>query len=240
MSNLKSLSTFAAATAIGAFAVSGMAAANVIYDFTTGPNGNANQSATAEFNFADANHFTLTLTNTGTIIAIDSVLDDFSFTESGTLTTLALNSIADTGVIDCTASTNQASNCTKTTSNLDATGDWSLTKTGNNVSLVAGVGEHPYGIVNDTILGNGNLDGLRNQQHNPYLDGPVTFTFTSTGETSIPTISNVVFSFGTTPDFIAGVPVTPTPTPEPASLALLGSALAGLGLAVRRRRRVGK
>ena len=72
----------------------------------------------------------------------------------------------------------------------------------------------------------------------------MTFSFTTTGETSIPTISNVVFQFGTTPDNINGVTVctdcTPNQqnnAPEPASFTVFGTALIGLGLLTRRRNR---
>jgi PEP-CTERM motif len=172
----------------------------MIYDFTTGPNGNPNQSGAAQFNFSDPNHFTLTLTNSAIITSIAALLDDFRFTESGTLTSLTVNAITVAGQENCGAGT-----CVFSAA-INATGDWSLTRTGNDVLLSAGAGEHHYGMVNNTVIANAGSGELSDAEQNPYLLGPAIFDVTSTGETSSPTISNVVFSFGTNPDFIGGVP----------------------------------
>lgn len=221
--------------------IAGSANANTIYTFSTAGNGNANQSGTAVFDFSSANSFTVTLTNTGTIVDIASVLDGLKFTESGTPTGITLNSIfATDGKVDCTASTNTTASCTDTSPGAQPTSDWTATLSTATVTMAAGNGNHPFGVVNDTIDANGNLDGLRNAQHNPYLEGPVIFGFTTTGETTIPTISNVVFQFGTQPVNIDGVCTdgcTPRRVPEPASLIIFGAGLAGMGLLGRRRRK---
>ena len=73
------------------------AAADTIYEFNTGANGNANQSATATFDFSSPTSFTLTLDNTGAIVDIASVLDDFSFVIDGGFTSVSNTSMTDQG-----------------------------------------------------------------------------------------------------------------------------------------------
>lgn len=221
-------STLLAAVGAAVLAFTAPAMANTIYTFGTGPNGNANQSGTAVFDFG-ATGFTLTLENTGNITSIASLLDDFSFNLTGSLANLTLTSISEQGVVTCVKNTG----CTMTGPGL-ATGDWHLTTNGNEVLLVAGQGEHPFGIVNDSILTNFGLDGLTNAQHNPTLMGPVMFTFSLAGEAHL--VSNTVFSFGTEPAYINGVSMDPPPAVvEPASVAILGVGLLGIGFVSRRK-----
>jgi hypothetical protein len=205
------------------------ASANTILTFagSSGPT----QQATASFNFTDANHFVLSLTNNSNITDISSILDDFHFNLSGTPTGgSGLSTITSHGHVDCTASTNTVSSCTNN-GVTDATGQWSYLLTAGHVDLISGTGMHPYGIVNNSIFSNANLDGLRNALHNPYLMGPVTFTFAYTGLTDI-SITNVVFSFGTTGTTVPGTPCTAgcgdILVPEPAPLALIAIGMLAL------------
>ena len=223
------LAAFAIAVLAAGAAVT-PASADVIYSFTTGGNGNANQSGTAVFDFTSANTFTLTLTNTDTMTSIASILDGFLFKESGSVTSISLTGLSAAASVTCT----KTGGCVDSSPGAQPTTDWGLTRSGGAITLTSGTSGalHPYGISNDTIETNYYLDGLTNGQHNPTLEGPVIFSFTTTGETSIPLISNVTFQFGTTPANIRGIPV-----PEPGSLGLLGTGLLGLGFIGRVRRR---
>jgi hypothetical protein len=78
---------------------------------------------------------------------------------------------------------------------------------------------------------NGSLAG--NGPHNPFIFETANFTIDVTGVTAATTISNVIFSFGTT----AGDNVPGGLVPLPASIPLFGSGLAMLGWLGRRRKR---
>jgi hypothetical protein len=92
---------------------------------------------------------------------------------------------------------------------------------GNNKTLI--IGPLSAGYCNPTCS-----DGIGSTNFNTFIDQTGTFTLAIQGVTSDSVISNVVFSFGTAPETLVGVPI-------PAAVWLFGSGLLGLiGIARRK------
>jgi PEP-CTERM motif len=84
------------------------------------------------------------------------------------------------------------------------------------------------------VYTNANASLAGNHPHNPFANQTATFTLAIAGVLASSTISNVVFSFGTTECVnVPGVPST-SPVPEPASVILLATLVAGVYLQKRR------
>ena len=233
-----------------AFALLGTAQASILYTVSTGTNGNANQSATATFDFSMPGTFSLTLNNTGSVVDIASVLDGFNFSQSG-LSSFSLSSIYSAeGLVTCTSSSAKTGTCTETGGGMQSLSAWGVSSTGSAVSMSAGKGLHPFGIINDSantwVASNGQAGGLTDAAHNPYLEGPVTFTFNVGADSTVPSLWNFQFLFGTAPATIDGTCTSsndcspPVETPEPGALAIFGAGLLGCALFINRRRRAAR
>ena len=84
------------------------------------------------------------------------------------------------------------------------------------------IGPGPYTNANGSITDN--------DPHNLFIDPSATWTLAFAGATASTVISNVIFSFGTTPGADVG-----TPVPIPAAVWLFGSGLLALVAIARRR-----
>jgi hypothetical protein len=229
---------FVAALSLGSVAH----AAPVVFS-TSGANG---VSGTATFENISATQFTITLDNlTSPTSMTAQELDGLTYSLSGATGTGALVSVSAAAILDCGGDNTVP--CDPYAGVVPTNDGWGVsTSSGVTTLTTTPLGFHPFAIINSNYelpsSGNGNL---ANGEHNPFLVGPVVFTFNGqfTG------VSDVTFFWGTSPDTTTGTctsgcttttsttsttTTTPSTVPEPGLLALLG---AGLGAAAQRLRR---
>ena len=160
---------------------------------------------------------------------VAQLLSDFSFTLSGTTSGATL--FSSSGQEITVAGPGSA------TGNTVAAG-WILSSPSTGtylLNVLAGGGAGPAHLIIGPPGGGGytNANGsiAGNGPHNPFLNGSATFTLNITGVTTDTTVSNVVFSFGTTSgDNVPGGGGPNTSIPEPLSLSLVGGGLLAFGL----------
>jgi hypothetical protein len=219
---MKSVQTLSVAALL--FSFSTVAPANV-YSFTSLPGAKLDGkpvSATAEFTTSE-DLITLKLTNNvANPTSIIQALSDIFFTASGVTGGGGLKTPSAYTLI--TIGTDA--------SPLVGNPTWLLTNTsGNNYHLdvLPGPATGPATLLigpGDYTNANGSIKN--NSPHNPFLQTSATWTLAFPDATANTVISNVVFSFGTTPGNDIGVPV-------PAAMWLFGSGLIGLVAIARRR-----
>ena len=217
---MKTLLVLAAVT----FAI-GTASANTMYTISS-------THATADFNFTDANHFKITLTDLFSPTSLTAQeLTGFTFVFTQSATTRSITNVVPAAVADCSGTFDANSNCPAGSGTSPY--DWSATGSGTTFALELNQ-LHPYAIINSYYTtessGNGNL---LNDQHNPFLVGPVVFSITTTGFTTVPEVTSSTFLFGTGPTTETGTSSGGGQSssggniPEPGTLALLGLGLLG-------------
>jgi hypothetical protein len=162
------------------------------------------------------------------------LLSDFSFSLSGTTT---LGSLASSSGQEITVagpgSTVGSTVATGWIFSSPSAGSYLLNVLGAGGAgpshlIIGAPGAGGYTNANGSIAGNG--------PHNPFLNQSATFTLNITGVTTDTTVSNAVFSFGTTAGddvtgcLVGGPSCASSTVPEPISLSLVGGGLLALGL----------
>jgi hypothetical protein len=188
----------------------------------------------AVFSFTGPDSLSIILENTAgpsQLSGISSVLDGIQFHFSSSPSKFTLTGANASGKVTVTSGVPVFSD-PGISQNGSSPFGWTIQSINSNTWLLsAGNGSFkPYGIVNSNITGK---DGLPNNQHNPYLDGPVTFSLKIEGLSAIPQVDFTKFYFGTRPDIQNG---SACPVPIPPSLFLLAPGLLGL---VGLRKRIG-
>ena len=190
-------------------------------------------SASADFT-AGSGTLSLVLTsNVSNPPSIAQLLSDISFSVSGgqsvtTTTSTPTGSLIHCGDGGCTSASGSANPWTfgNNAAGLDngpiGTGAYLLTAlVGNNKTLIIGPTTASYCNPNCP-------DGIGSTNFNTFLQPSGTFTLAIAGVTADSKVSDVMFSFGTAPETLVGVPI-------PAAAWLFGSGLLGLiGIARRR------
>jgi hypothetical protein len=193
--------------------------------FTSDP-ANTTVGGTACFTVS-ADTVSVTLTNTqADIQSLAQTLSDISFSVSGGTTVGAVSQSGNLITFTDGSSTQAHSSGSGNLWTLSGgSGSYLLTGlVGNDKTLIIGPITSPTTYCTPTKC----PDGIGNPLFNPYFDQSATFTLAIAGVSSTSIISDVVFSFGTTPETLVGVPI-------PAAVWLFGSGLIGLiGIARRR------
>lgn len=206
---------------VGMCLVASPALATVIFTASGTAGDGRPENAKATIDITSLTAMTIILENAagpGQLGGISSLLDGFGLTFSTAPTGITLDSVSPGGTPAEYACTSGSCVSTSVSS---SPFDWEVTGTAS--PLLAPNGFKPFGIVNNDITV---TDGIPNNQHNPYLNGPVTFSFTLEGLTEIPDITQATFYFGTDGDTQTGQTGL---VPEPSAVLLLGSGLLGLG-----------
>ena len=209
-------------------------AAATSFVFTgTDNQGGVPQNGQATFTI-NATDLVITLENTGgpgQVQDIASELDGINFTLTGGtagLDSTMITGSSPNGTVDCSSGTCVFNSTPATDGPSSNPFLWTLGGT-NPFNLLAGSGSFkPNAIVNNNVAV---ADGVSNAQHNPLLNGPVTFTIGFTAGTAPTGISGVTFDFGTGPAVVTGNLV-----PEPAYSSVLLLGILGVGLLLRRRK----
>lgn len=218
----------------GLLCVSGaLASANTItFVGTGGATGSRGPVSAQAVVTTGSNSLTIALSNTITgIVSAGQLLSDFSISLSnGNVSTASV--VSGSGNLINVAGDGSFTSAGSTT---DA--GWKLTTSSSSLTLSAlgGTNGPAYTVIgppcpttpNPTYCdANGSIAG--NSAHNPFVTNPLTFDLLINGVTANTTVSNVIFSFGTTAgDDINGIPQTSVP--EPGTFALAGLVLVGIG-----------